>query len=61
MLNSLDDFPISPGPSLEEYLQTATLIEEATDSVIGKKHDANQYPNYYDDMLMKLIDSVPLE
>ncbi len=61
MLDSLDNFPTEPTTSVEDYIENVSMIEAATESVLGKKVDLKQYPDYYDEMLMKLIDSVPLE
>lgn len=57
--------PLSATPDvalpLEEHMATLALIEEATKAVKGQPPPVDTLPDYYDDLLMQLIDAVPLE
>lgn len=44
-----------------EQMMFMQMIQEATDSVVGQAPAVDMLPNTYDDALMRLIDSVPLE
>lgn len=46
---------------LDEHMANLDLIEQAMQSVSGQPLLLDTLPDYYDDMLMKLIDAVPLE
>lgn len=48
------DYPV------EEYNNNIFLIEEALKQTGARKED-DTLPDYYDDMLMELINAVPLE
>ena len=59
-LNSLDLADESAMP-METYMMHLDLIKQAMQSVKGTEEDDSMLPDYYDDMLMDLIDAVPLE
>ena len=44
-----------------EQMMFMQMIQEATDSVVGQAPAVDMLPDTYDDALMRLIDSVPLE
>ena len=46
---------------LDEHMMNLDLIEQALDSLGNGKPKIDTLPSYYDDMLMRLIDAVPLE
>lgn len=64
-----DDSPLEPlsitqledGLELDDIATNMNMIEEALQTVGKKKYELPELPTYYDDILMQLIDAVPLE
>lgn len=64
-----DDSPLEPlsitqledSLELDDIATNMNMIEEALQTVGKKKYESPELPTYYDDILMQLIDAVPLE
>ena len=56
----LDEYDVNQEDMMEQMM-LMQLIQQAKDSVTGEAPPVDTMPDTYDDMLMQLIDAVPLE
>lgn len=58
-LNDLNN--LTPATTPPDYLSVSNILDDAMRKLGQVKPGVDDYPNFYDDVLKKLIDLVPLE